>query len=41
MEMAKSLTVVYPCLSDPVNKHVSEIIKLLFQSGFIADIHTF
>ena len=41
MEMAKSLTVVYPCLSDPVNKHISEIIKLLFQSGFIADIYTF
>ena len=41
MEMAKSLTVVYPCLSDPVNKHASEIIKLLRQSDFITNIHTF
>ena len=41
MEMAKSLTVVYLCLSNPVNKHVNEVIKLLCQSDFIANIHTF
>ena len=41
MEMAKSLTVFYPCLNDPVNKHVNEIIKLLCKTDFIANIHTF
>ena len=39
--MAKSLTVVYPCLSDLVNKNLSEIIKLFCESDFIVIIHTF
>ena len=41
MEMVKSLIVFYPCLNDPVNKHVNEIIKLLCKTDFIANIHTF
>ena len=40
-EMAKSLRVVYPCVSDTVNKHISEIIKLYCKSDIIANIHTF
>ena len=40
-EMAKSLAVVYLCLIDCVNKSVNEIVKLLCQSDFIANIHTF
>lgn len=40
-EMAKSLRVVYPCVSDTVNKHKSEIIKLYCKSDIITNIHTF